>query len=248
MKKLIVGILSIAMCFSTVGCFESKETRAKSAYENIQTAYEIADSLRSDIEYFYYCLNICNYSFLTGYEDYENFMSSAEEILINHLGGDPLSDIIVRPAFKETIKKEYGEDFLTEITANTICGAGCINYFCNESKYKNSLSAKAAAFARTIIRVYELKGEIKKAENALAEADKQLQKLKDKDYEHYEALKKYYDSTIAYFDCSRLSEAGSDFNSTFEFLITYEDDIKNIRMDIWDIKYEYELEDLFEKS
>lgn len=253
MKKLIVVILSILTWFfmlvclivCLLVCFPSNEIRGKLAYENILTAHEIAHSLRMDMESF---PNISSYYLFTSYEDKKNFMSNIEENLIEHLGfeNDASRAILLRSCFMSIIEDEYGEDFSKKIMANTISGIGCINYFCNESEYQDDFSARSAAFARTIISVYEVTGKIENAEEALAEAAKQLQKLKNKDYEHYEALKKYYDNTFAYFNRARLSGVGSDFDSTFEALIHYEDDLDNI-LDIL-FEYPYDLDDVFGES
>jgi lipoprotein len=256
MKKLIVVILSISMCFSMVGCSQSEETRGQLAYENIKTACEIAMSLKVNMESI---PNSHDYDFFTLYKDNDKIMSNAAWGLIydSSFGvyyGEESKTRLVGSAFMSVIKDEYGKDFPKEIKANTTTELGYayanelgyMYYFFNYSECRYDLDAQSAALTRTIIRVYERIGKIGKAERALAEADKQLQKLKNEDYEHYEALKKYYDSTTAFFDRARLSEVGSDFDSTFEALENYEDDTRNL----YNIADEYEdyLDDVFGES
>ena len=247
----------------------SNETRGQLAYENIKTAHEIAMRLKIDMKSI---PNPHDYDFFTRYGDDYGVMSDAAWGFINDLnyGNEKSKYRLVGSAFMSVIKDEYGKDFLKEIKANTTPSMsvvegeydkgfskeiikiynpsefGYICYFCNYSECRLDFYAQSAALTRTIIRVYERTGEIGKAERALAEADKQLQKLKNEDYEHYEALKKYYDSTIAFFDRARLSEVGSDFDSTFEALENYEDDTRHL----CNISCEYEayLDDVFGES
>ena len=247
----------------------SNETRGQLAYENIKTAHEIAMRLQVDMKSI---PNPHDYDFFTRYEDSDEIMSGAAWRFIHNLRFCPEESKyrLVGSAFMSVIKDEYGKDFLKEIKANTtpsMCVLereyvtdfskeiikintpsefGYICYFCNYSECQLDFDAQSAALTRTIIRVYERIGKIGKAERALAEADKQLQKLKNEDYEHYEALKKYYDSTIAFFDRARLSEVGSDFDSTFEALENYEDDTRHL----YNISCEYEayLDDVFVES
>ena len=258
MKKLIVVILSILTWFFMLMClsvcllvfFPDNEIRGQLAYENIQTAHEIAISLRADIESIPSICN-CRFASFTSDVDEKKFMNDVEWNLIEQLNFDNCKSYLCKEFtlgtnFMIIVNDEYGEDLSEEMEANNISCFDFINYFCNESEYRYNLSAQYAALARTIIATYDDTGEIKKAEKALAEADKQLQKLKNEDYEHYEALKEYYDSTITYFDCARLSEVGSDFDSTYQALIHYGDDMYNLL----DILFEYEdyLDDVFGES
>lgn len=188
MKKLVSTIMVIVMSMSIVGCGGGNKKAfnvSKTAYDNIDIAYEITEEFGEDI-----------------YEAWRLGIYEDDEILedgIKYLAGElSLSEDEIREGAAYALVVNVAKDDWTEISEEDK------TYFRDNADYSFELM-KDNLFSYCVMVVasaYTVNGKVDEAQTALNTAKEQMKELSEKysDYEHYPNLKGFYTTTSAFFD------------------------------------------------
>ncbi len=187
MKKLVALLLAMSMSIFLCACGSGNKKAfeaSKSAYDNIDIAYEITEQFGSDI-YEAWRLGI--------YDD-EELLKDGVAYLAKELS---LSEDELKEGVGYVISEMAGEDWSevsdedkATITENTNIIFGIMEddlfSFC----------------VNVVTGAYIANGKVEEAQNALNDAKAQMKELSEKysDYEYYPNLKGYYTTTSSFFD------------------------------------------------
>lgn len=206
MKKLVALILVAIMCTSMTACGGGNKKAfeaSKTAYENIDTAYEITEQFGSDI-----------------YEAWRVGIYDDDELLkdgVAHLASEiSLSKNEIIAGIALILEEDVST--ITEKTANS-----CFKFFEDD----------LFQFCVMIVsKAYEANGKADEVQKALNEAKTQMKELSEKysDYEHYPNLKGYYTTTSSFFDFCQ-SPTGS-FEQVKNTINDYRNDARDYISDL----------------
>ena len=187
MKKLITLIMAAIMCLSLVACgggdkkaFEASKT----AYDNIDIAYEIVEQFGSDI-YEAWRLGI--------YDD-DEIIDGGANYLAKELS---LSADEIRAGVAYTVAALLGEDW------DEMSDADKKKYIDKADNFFEAMEDDLFSFCVTSVsNAYILNGKVEEAQAALNAAKAQMKDLSAEysDYEHYPNLKGYFTTTNSFFD------------------------------------------------
>ena len=186
MKRTIALFLVIAMCLSLAACGGNKKAfeASKTAYENIDIAYEITEQFGSDL-----------------YEAWRLGIYDKDEILddgAKHLATElSLSADEIRTGAAYTIAKILGENW--EEMSDDDKKA----YAKEADDYFAIMEDDLFTFCVMCVSgAYAANGKVEQAQTALDAAKTQMKELSQEysDYEHYPNLKGYYTTTSSFFD------------------------------------------------
>ena len=187
MKRVFHFFLAFLLCLSAAGC-QGKNQEAynisKSAYESVNTAYEITERFGSDL-----------------YEAWRMAIYDDDEILeegVSYLAKElSLSEDELRLGIAciatETIGTSWDE--LTEEKKQLVL----------ESADEILGLAEDELFSfcvMSVVKAYEANGDIDMIQESLTAAKSDMKQLSENysDYEHYPTLKEYYTTTNSFFD------------------------------------------------
>lgn len=202
MKKVISLLLVAAICLSLVACSGGNKKAlelSKSAFDNIQEAYEKLDIIGNDI-LTVWKLGIYNESELrtwkTGFAFLcDNVSLSRDDVLdglayLDYATGDSYSTY---EKCKEAVREFYDITFYSSATSSGLL-----------ARYDNTFSA----CIDLVVESYRQNGLLSEIELLLSSASESIKELSKNhsDYEHYENVKKYFTATNTYFNfCSNPS-------------------------------------------
>lgn len=187
MKKLISLILATVICLSLSACGGSKKAFeiSKSAYDNIDIAYDITEQFGSDL-----------------YEAWRMGIYDDDEILddgVHYLSTElSLTEDEIKDGVAYTINKIMGGSEWEELDDSEKQ-----SYRSQADLYFTIFEDDLFSYCVMIVTgAYQVNGKIVEAQAALDAAKEQMKELSDKysDYEHYPNLKGYYTTTSSFFD------------------------------------------------
>ena len=188
MKRVFCFLLACVLCFSAAGCRKTDQEAyviSKSAYQSVNTAYELTESFGSDL-YDAWRAAI--------YDDDDEIVEKGIASLASEVS---LSEDELRLgaacAAVETIGMSWDE--LSEEEKQLML----------ESADELLSLAEDELFSfcvLTVVKAYERNGDIERIQEALTAAKSDMKQLSESysDYEHYPALKEYYTTTSSFFD------------------------------------------------
>lgn len=184
MKKLIALLLFLVMCLSLAACGSGEKKAfevSKSAYDNIDIAYEITEQFGSDI-----------------YEAWRLGIYDDDEILENgaaHLATElSLSADEIRAGAVYTLYQDEWDTMSEEEKEELIGSADLLFSYMEDDLFSFCVMAVSNA--------YVVNGKVDEAQTALDAAKAQMKELSSEysDYEHYPNLKGYFTTTSSFFD------------------------------------------------
>lgn len=186
MKKLIALILAALMCVSLTACGGNKKAFevSKTAYDNVDIAYEISEQFASDL-----------------YEAWRLGIYDDEEILdegVSYLADElSLSEEELKNGIGYVMAEMTGKDWFEMSEAEKL------KMTKNTTAYFKVMEDDLFSFCVMVVTgAYTANGKVEEAQNALDMAKEQMKELSEKysDYEHYPNLKGYYTTTSSFFD------------------------------------------------
>ena len=202
MKKIMALLMVVAMCLSLVACSGGNKKAfelSKSAFDNIQEAYEKLDIIGNDI------LSVWN---LGIYSDYElRQWGEGLDLFCNNvsLSRDDVLDGLAYLEWKaeNELNYEYYKESVREYDdlhfySPHVEDCGLL------WRYDNTFSA----CIDLVVESYRQNGMLAEIESLLSQASQDIKELSENhsDYEHYENVKKYFSAVNTYFNfCSNPS-------------------------------------------
>lgn len=187
MKRVVALLLSIVMCGLLTACNDTKKAFevSKSAYDNIDIAYEITEQFGSDIYE----------AWRMGIYDDDEILNNGVYYLSTELG---LSEDEIRDGIAYTVNQIMGGSDWEELGDN------------EKQTYRNQANMYFQIFeddlfsfcVMIVTGTYYANGKIAEAQAALDAAKGFMKELSDQysDYEYYPNLKGYYTTTSSFFD------------------------------------------------
>lgn len=187
MKRIFPCILAFVFCFSAAGCQNTDKEAydmSKTAYQNIDAAYEITEQFGSDL-----------------YEAWKVAIYEDDEIVeqgISYLASElTLSEDELKLGAAcvavESIGKNWNE--MSESDKQLLMES--------MDEMIGLMEDELFSFCvMAVTKAYEKNGDVETIQEALTDAKSDMKKLSDRysDYEHYPALKEYYTTTSSFFD------------------------------------------------
>lgn len=187
MKKLATIILALAMCLSMAACGGGTKKAfeiSKTAYDNIDIAYEITEQFGSDIYE----------AWRLGIYDKDEILDEGASYLATELS---LSADEIRAGTAYTIVSIIGEDW------DTMSEEDKESYINKADAMFSAMEDDLFSFCvMSVSNAYLVNGSVEEAQTALDEAKATMKELSAdySDYEHYPNLKGYYTTTSSFFE------------------------------------------------
>lgn len=217
MKKILVLVLSIAICLSTTACNAGNKKAfetSKVAYDNIDVAYEIVEQMGSDIYD----------AWLMGIYDKDELIDDGVKHLASELS---LSEDEIRAGVGCTFAELFGSSwqFVSETDKQAYMDGAdeLFALFEDEMFTFCVLSVKNA---------YEINGKMEEAQIALDAAKANMKELSEKysDYEHYPNLKGYYTTTSSFFNFCK--DPTGSFEQVKDTINNYKNEARDYASDL----------------
>ena len=216
MRKVISLLMVTALCISLAACGGNKKafSISKSAYENIEIAYDITEQFGSDL-YEAWRLGIYN-------ED--DILDDGVSFLASELS---LSEEELSQGIAYVVADMVGEDWNTipEDTKTALVESA-------DSLIEIMKDELFSFCALAVSGAYATNGEAEKAQDASLEAKANMKELSEaySDYEHYPNLKGYYTTTSAYFEFCQ-NPTGS-FEQVKDTINKYKNEARDYKNDL----------------
>lgn len=183
MKKIISLLLLVVMCLSLVACDGGGDKKAfeisKTAYDNIDIAYEITEQIGIDIYE----------AWRLGIYDKDEILDDGAEHLATELS---LSVDEIRAGAVYTLYQDEWDTMSEEEKDEMIDNADLFFNYMEDNLFSFCVMAVSNA--------YVVNGKVEEAQTALDDAKAQMKELSSEysDYEHYPNLKGYFTTTSSF--------------------------------------------------
>lgn len=221
MKKIMALILTVATCISMTACDGGNKKAfevSKSAYDNINSAYEITEQFGTDIYNAWHSSIFQEDKILSDGATYLATKLSLSEDELKEGVGYALAEMT------GVDWEEQSDESRATITENT----GSVFRLVKEDLGDNFFTFCVSVVSNT----YIANGKVEEVKTALDAAKAQMKELSEKhsDYEHYPNLKGYYTTTSSFFDYCQ-NPAGS-FEQSKETINDYKNKARDYKSDL----------------
>lgn len=218
MKRIVAFVLAIGMAMSISACGGGKDKKAfeasKTAYENVNAAYEITENFGSDIYE----------AWRLGIHDDDEVMRDGCAYLAKELS---ISEDEIAMGVAYSIAEIGGKnwDELSEEDKNLYISKA-------DNTFKGMEDNLFSWCVAVVSNAYIANGKAGEAQSYLTDAKTQMKDLSENysDYEHYPALKGYYTTTSSFFDfCQNPTGSFDQLRTTIE---NYRTTVRDYKADL----------------